>query len=116
MVAGGGLPKCRHFSNLQWPSVGSKWPSPTGRNQSNAKPRLSPGHFCASAFSNAAFFCIDPLDEPTQYATTLDAMPARVPSNKVTMSRWLAGTSSRITSHSMTAKPTNTMADTRMAP
>ncbi len=23
-------------------------------------------YFCASAFSKAAFFCIDPLDEPTQ--------------------------------------------------
>ena len=37
MVAGGGLPKCRRFSHLQWPSVGSKWPSPTGQNQWNAK-------------------------------------------------------------------------------
>ena len=73
-------------------------------------------HFCASAFSKAAFFCIDPLDEPTQYATTLDAIPASVPSNKVTISRWLAGTSSRMTSHSMTAKPISTMADTRTAP
>ena len=78
MVAGGGLPKCRHFSNLQWPSVGSKWPSPTGRNQSNAKPRLSPGHFCASAFSNAAFFCIDPLDEPTIHKSQGSEYPAVV--------------------------------------
>ena len=33
-------------------------------------------------------------------------MPASVPSSSVTISRWLAGTSSRMTSHSMTAKPT----------
>ena len=73
-------------------------------------------HFPIIALSIAAFFCAEPLEEPTQYATTLDAIPASVPSNKVTMSRWLAGTSSRMTSHSMTAKPTNTMADTRTAP
>ena len=54
--------------------------------------------------SIAAFFCIDPLDDPTQYATTLDAIPASVPSSSVTMSRWLAGTSSRMTSHSIAAE------------
>ena len=39
------------------------------------------------ALSKATFFCIDPFDEPTQYATTLDAIPASVPSNGVTISR-----------------------------
>ncbi len=43
--------------------------------------------FRDNTFSSAAFFCIDPFDEPTQYATTLDAIPASVPSSSVTISR-----------------------------